>query len=154
MKPLLVAVVVAEEVDEDMDVDEVVAVVLVVIFPMTRTHLPLLTKDLLKGRLGIPQKDVVMVHHVGLIVAVVVVVVDVDVLAMVKLVMMDAQEEPLNATVGLDEGNTIFHYSSSVSLFLSLFMYNVINRSNCRNEFKRDGAGRGNWGTQSDEIAQ
>lgn len=107
MKPLMVAVEVAEVVDEDMGVGGVVAVALVVIFPMTRTHLPLLTKDLLKGRLGIPQKGVVMVHHAGLIVAVVVVVV--EVLAMVKLVMMDAQEEPLNATVGLDEGNTIMH---------------------------------------------
>ena len=24
----------------------------------------------------------------------------------------------------------------------------------CRNEFKREGAGRGNWGIQTDEIAQ
>lgn len=106
MKLLMVAVEVDEEVDEDMDEEDVV-VALVVIFPMTRTHLSLLTKDLLKERLEIPQKEVVMVHHAGPIVAVVVVVV--EALAMVKLVKMDAQEGPLNATVGLDEGNTIVH---------------------------------------------
>ena len=35
----------------------------------------------------------------------------VEVLAMVKLVMKDVQEEHLNATVGLDEGNNITYIS-------------------------------------------
>lgn len=97
----------AAEVDEDTDVDVVAAVALVVIFPMMRTHLPLLTRDLLKERLEIPRKDVVMAHRADPIAVVVVVVV--VVLAMAKLVKMDAQEEPLNATVELGEGNTIVH---------------------------------------------
>jgi len=103
MKLLTAVVVVAEEVEEDLDAAVVAAVALAVIFPMMITHRPLLTKDLLKEILGIPQKDAVMVDPVGPTVVAAVDVVVVEVLAMVKLVMKDVQEEHLNATVGLDE---------------------------------------------------
>jgi len=111
MKLLTAVVVVAEEVEEDLDAAVVAAVALAVIFPMMITHRPLLTKDLLKEILGIPQKDAVMVDPVGPTVVAAVDVVVVEVLAMVKLVMKDVQEEHLNATVGLDEGNDITNIS-------------------------------------------
>ena len=107
MKLLTAAVEVAEEVEEDLDVVVVVVAALAAIFPMMTTHQPLLIKDLLKGILGITQKDVVMVDLVGPTVVVVVVAVVVEVLPTVKLVKKDAQEEHLNTTVGLDEGNII-----------------------------------------------
>lgn len=101
---LLAAAVEVAEVD--VDLDAVVAVVAsAVIFPMMRIHQPLLTKVVLKKEIpGMPQKDVVMVHLVGLIV---VVVVAVEVLAMVvKMAKMDAHEGHMNAAVGLDEEMT------------------------------------------------
>jgi len=41
-----------------------------------------------------------------------------------------------------------------ISLFDLCFISTDVLWSICRNEFKREGAGRGNWGTQNDEITQ
>lgn len=85
------------------DVDMVVVVVVVVstvTLPMMRTHsLPLLVKVLLKEKPGSPQKSLVMV---GLVVLIVVVAAEVS--TMEKMVKMGAHEEYLNAAVGLDTG--------------------------------------------------
>ena len=56
-------------------------------------------------------KDVVMVDPMGPTVVAAADMVIVEVLAMVKLVMKDVQEEHLNSTVGLDEGNNITNIS-------------------------------------------
>lgn len=42
-------------------------------------------------------------------------------------------------------------YISEVFSTFTLFLWIY---SICRNEFKREGSGRGNWGTQTDEISQ
>lgn len=54
----------------------------------------------------------------------------------------------------LDEGNIdiLFLISDFSSTYFPIFV--DINCSICSGGFKREGAGRGNWGTQSDEIAQ
>lgn len=94
-----------EDVEVDVEVDVAVAVVLVVspvTLLMMRTHLlPLLVKVLLKETLEIPQKGLVMV---GLVVLIVVIVEAVEVSAMEKVVKMGAHEEYLNVAVGLDAG--------------------------------------------------
>lgn len=39
-------------------------------------------------------------------------------------------------------------------ILIYVFVSTDVFWSTCRNEFKREGAGRGNWGTQSDDITQ
>lgn len=92
-----------EEVGVDMDV-VVVAAVFTVTLPMMKIHLLLLelllVKVLLKkGKMGSPQKDVVMVDHVVLTEVVVIMA-----STMEKMVKRDVHEECLNAAVGLDAG--------------------------------------------------
>lgn len=154
----MVAVEADGDMEEDLDVVAVVVVAaLVVTFPTTITPLHclflLLIKVLLKGILGIPLKGVVMVHLVLLTASAEVAVVVED-LATVKVVKKDVHEGHLIATAGLDEGNI------TILLLISVFKKNIFQSllilpfSICRGGFKREGAGRGNWGTQSDEIAQ
>lgn len=143
----------AVEVDEVVDVGLDVVVGLVGTLPMMRIRflaLELLTIQVLlkKEMLGSLLKDVGTVDHEVLIV-----VGAVEVLAMVKVVKVkkDALEEHLIVAVGRAEGDVTIDNKSYFDL---CFVSTDVFWSTCRNEFKREGAGRGNWGTQSDDITQ
>lgn len=45
---------------------------------------------------------------------------------------------------------SISHMFDAFIGLVFLFIYVIM----CRGDFKREGAGRGNWGTQADELAQ
>lgn len=122
-----------EEEAEVVDVDMDVVVVLVVTLPVTRIHSlplePLIVKVLLmKEMLGGLQKDVAMVDHEVPIV----VVVNAEVSAMVKLVKKEDLEGHSSAGVALAEGDVIanvdFYFELLfLSILISLVLFAVVN---------------------------